>query len=42
MPSGKGTADATNDHDGVAFAVGDAAAAVVAVAALNLEAKEPA
>ena len=37
---GRGTTVVDNDHDGVAIAAGDAAA-VVATAELNLEAKEP-
>ena len=40
MPSGRGTTAVTTDHDGVAIAAGDAAA-VVAAAELNPEAKEP-
>ena len=40
MPSGKGTAGVTNDHDGVAIAAGDAAV-VDAAAELNTGAKKP-
>ena len=40
LPSGRGTTVVTSDHDGVAIAAGDAAA-VVAAAELNPEAKEP-
>ena len=40
LPTGRGTTVVTSDHDGVAIAAGDAAA-VVAAAGLNLEAKEP-
>ena len=40
MPAGRGTTVVTNDHDGVAIAAGDAAA-VIAAAEPDLEAKEP-
>ena len=40
LPTGRGTTVVTSDHDGVAIAAGDAAA-VVAAAGLNPEAKEP-
>jgi hypothetical protein len=40
LPTGRGTTVVDNDHDGVAIAAGDAAA-VVAAAGLNPEAKEP-
>ena len=41
MPSGRGTAVVTNDHDGVAIAAGDVAAAALAATELHLEPKEP-
>ena len=41
MPSGKGTAVVTNDHDGVAIAAGDVAAAALVATELHLEPKEP-
>jgi hypothetical protein len=40
LPSGRGTAVVTSDHDGVVIAAGDAAASSAA-AELHLEAKEP-